>query len=78
MMGKVYVVTKEQVDSLMPLTKRYRKKTITPAIRMDGPFAVKTREGTLKCPDGYLAIDSAGWPYPIAVDEFERIYEEEE
>jgi hypothetical protein len=53
----------------------YRKKVMTRALRMDGPFTVETREGTLTCPDGYLAIDSSGWPYPIAADEFEAIYE---
>lgn len=55
--------------------KEYRKKVTTNAVRIDGEFEVETREGTLKCPDGYLAIDSQGWPYPIAKDEFERIYD---
>lgn len=55
---------------------QFRKKTLTRALRIDGPFEVETREGTLTCPDGWLAVDSAGWPYPIAADEFERIYEQ--
>lgn len=53
----------------------YRKRVETPARRMDGPFTVETREGTLTCTDGYLAVDAHGWPYPIARDEFEAIYE---
>lgn len=53
----------------------YRKKVTTEAVRIKGPFSVQTREGVLTCPDGYLAIDSHGWPYPIAADEFEAIYE---
>lgn len=54
---------------------RYRKIITTKAIRIEGPFDVKAREGKLSCPDGYLAVDSGGYPYPIAKDEFERIYE---
>ncbi len=53
----------------------YRKKALTRATRLHGPFTVETREGTLTCANGYLAIDSQGWPYPIAYDEFETIYE---
>ena len=53
----------------------YRKKHLTRAVRIDGPFDVETREGLLHCADGYLALDSDGWPYPIAREEFERIYE---
>lgn len=55
--------------------REYRKTATTMAVRIDGEFTVKTREGTLTCPDGYLAVDAHGWPYPIAADEFERIYE---
>ena len=69
--------TKEMMDSLLPNMKKYRKKVITSALRVKkGRFKVATREGTLECPDGYLAIDSDGWPYPIAKEEFEKIYEE--
>jgi hypothetical protein len=55
--------------------QHYRKKVLTPAVRVDGPFTVETRNGTLTCEDGYLAVDAHGWPYPIDKDEFERIYE---
>jgi hypothetical protein len=44
---------------------RCMKKQATLMIRMDGPFTVETREGTLTCSDGWLAIDSDGYPYPI-------------
>jgi len=54
----------------------YRKKHLTQAMRIDGPFGVETREGRVHCPDGYLAVDAHGYPYPIATDEFEMIYEE--
>lgn len=54
---------------------RYRKRYLTQATRISGPFEVETREGTLICQDGWLAIDSEGHPYPIASSEFERIYE---
>lgn len=56
--------------------KLYRKKVSTLAARMDGPFEVKTTEGTLRCEDGWLAFDSRGYPYPIAADEFAQIYQE--
>jgi hypothetical protein len=54
---------------------RWRKKSFTRAARVAGPFQVVTKEGVLTCADGYLAFDHRGWPYPIAADEFERIYE---
>jgi hypothetical protein len=53
----------------------YRKVLPVTARRMFGPFRVRTREGELLCEDGWLAIDSGGYPYPIADDEFSRIYE---
>ena len=55
----------------------YRKKRLTQAIRISEPFEVETTEGTLICQDGYLAIDSRGFPYPIDKEEFETIYEKE-
>jgi len=55
---------------------KYRKKYLTKAQRITEPFEVKTTEGPLVCQDGYLAIDSRGFPYPIDKDEFENIYEE--
>ena len=53
----------------------YRKKRLTHAVRIHGPFIVETREGKLRCADGWLALDSMGYPYPIATDEFDAIYE---
>lgn len=46
----------------------YRKKVLTQAIKIDGPFRVETSEGPLNCADGYLARDARGYPYPIATD----------
>lgn len=54
---------------------RYRKKVTTAAIRVQGPFEVETSEGIVRCEDGYLAVDSRGYPYPIAAKEFEQIYD---
>lgn len=53
----------------------YRKKALTSAVRIEGPFVVETSEGPLRCADGFLAIDARGYPYPIAADEFALIYE---
>lgn len=56
--------------------KTFRKTALTRAARVPGPFVVETSEGPLRCEDGYLAVDARGYPYPIAADEFEQIYEE--
>lgn len=53
----------------------YHKKITTQAIRIKGAFAVKTREGTLICKNGYLALDASGYPYPIDFMEFNKLYE---
>lgn len=56
----------------------FRKKVNTRAIRIEGPFRVDTSESESEpffCGDGWLAIDARGYPYAIAVDEFELIYE---
>lgn len=58
--------------------KNYIKVVPTRMVRIEGPFTVETLEGPLSCPDGFLAIDSGGNPYPIAVEEHERIYREQE
>ncbi len=56
--------------------KKYRKTAVTSAMRINGPFEVQTAEGPLTCDDGYLCLDSRGYPYPVAKDEFELIYVE--
>lgn len=52
----------------------YSKQQTTRATRVAGPFEVETREGTLRCDDGWLALDSNGDPYPIAADVFAQTY----
>jgi len=57
---------------------RYRKRVLTRARRITGPFRVITSETENEpfyCADGYLAIDARGYPYAIAREEFELIYE---
>lgn len=54
--------------------EEFVKITTTKAVRMDGYFEVWTREGLMSCEDGWLALDSGGNPYPIAAEEFARIY----
>lgn len=71
----VHTYTRGEVEQLVTDWPEYRKKTTTRATRIEGEFAVKTSEGTLTCKDGYLAVDSRGWPYPIDREEFEAIYE---
>lgn len=71
----VHTFSKEKMPD-MSEAKTYRKKVETKAIRIKGEFIVQTSEGPLSCKDGYLAIDARGYPYPIAADEFELIYDE--
>jgi len=75
-MSDAIVFTKDNVGGVhSSLWAEYRKTRLARAARIKGAFMVETREGLLFCPDGYLAIDAHGWPYPIAADEFEAIYE---
>ena len=53
----------------------YRKVTLTHFMRVEGPFTVQTSEGPLNCADGYVGVDARGYPYPVAADEFAKIYE---
>lgn len=71
------VITRDALSDFQrnPCFRPYRKKTVTWAVRMNGPFETQTKEGRLHCPNGYLAFDTAGWPYPIAVSDFEAMYE---
>lgn len=59
---------------MMKEAPTYQKRVLTPALKIPGPFEVETSEGRVTCQDGYLAFDSRGYPYPIATEEFERIY----
>jgi hypothetical protein len=75
------VVAKETIEAFKDILggdffKTFRKKLFTKAVRVKGPFAVETSECQVVCEDGWLAIDARGYPYPIAVDEFDLIYEE--
>jgi 2'-5' RNA ligase len=54
----------------------YRKTATTRAVRIQGPFSTVTREGEVSTDDGWLALDSAGWPYPIADAEMQTVYVE--
>ena len=55
--------------------RTYRKCFRPKAIRMTGPFQCLTSEGNVaSCADGWLAIDSQGYPYPIGAAEFEATY----
>lgn len=66
--------TRENIK-LSPLNfQNYMKRGITPATRIVGEFEVETREGKLKCQDGYLAIDAEGYPYPIDKEIFLKTY----
>lgn len=71
------------VNNMIKITKdslptsgwqEFIKTEPTLMIRIDGPFEVETRNGELRCQDGYLALDAGGWPYPIDYDVQERTY----
>ncbi len=52
-----------------------RKRVSTRFIEIQGPFQVVTQEGEMTCEDGFLAVDEAGYPYPVARDIFFRSYD---
>lgn len=53
----------------------YRKTALTYAARMDEPFVVDTKEGTMRGAAGdWLAVGPEGELYPIAASVFERSY----
>lgn len=53
----------------------YVKVRPTLAIRMPGPFSCLTSEGNVaSCADGWLAVDSRGFPYPVNAAEFLATY----
>jgi len=68
-------ITRDGVKIILEHAPLWRKRKLTAAVRIIGPFSVETQQGILTCPDGYLAVDSAGWPFPINRDEFESLYE---
>lgn len=51
-----------------------RKHATTRMTRVQGPFRCLTQEGPVLCQDGYLAVDSDGYPYPIAANVFDATY----
>lgn len=55
-----------------------RKTASTPMLPARGPLTVVTQEGEYRLPDGwrgFIAVDSAGFPYPIEGAEWRRTYE---
>ena len=71
------IFTKEDMTKLSIMSRRWmmcRKITPTMVLSILGPFEVKTMHGFVRCEDGYLAVDHAGWPYPIDRDVFEKTY----
>ena len=68
-------ITREGVKIIKEYAPVWRKRKRIAAVRIVGPFSVETQQGILTCEDGYLAVDAAGWPFPIDQDEFEALYE---
>ena len=62
-------------DNLPTGFLEYKRRVPVRAVPIEGPFEVETREGVLTCPDGWLALDASGNPYPIASDEFPKLYD---
>lgn len=58
------------------LAKKYRKTTLTDAVKMLGSFSVETLEGTMEGKAGdYLMIGVNGEMYPCDADVFAKTYE---
>lgn len=76
--GEGVVFSKDVLPNQPSEWELFQKKSLTKAIKVDGPFRVMTTESENEpfyCEDGYLAIDARGYPYAIATEEFELIYE---
>jgi hypothetical protein len=70
-------------DHLPPVSEMrvFRKTTTTPMwfTELNAPLAIWTQDGHIKLPAGwrgYIAIDRAGHPYPIAEAEHALTFEE--
>lgn len=67
------LITKDNLPS--GELKRYQKTYEPRAIKMNGPFTCATLEGNIaRCEDGWLVVDSQGFPYPVDRIEFETTY----
>lgn len=57
----------------------HRKVTPTPMFGpVTGPFLVTTQEGDYKLPYGWrgmIAVDKAGYPYPVELFEYHETYQ---
>jgi hypothetical protein len=72
------VYSREHLPMPVEAMDLHRKTVLTRATMVDGPFTVHTREGAYTVPSGwrgFLAVDTDGHPYPIAVDEYHATYE---
>jgi hypothetical protein len=70
--------TKDQLPVAVEEMGLHRKIALTPMVMVDGPFVVVTQEGEYTLPEdwrGFVAVDKAGHPYPIALVEYHETYE---
>lgn len=59
--------------------KYHRKKVATRLVELDNDVTIVTKHGGVQAKRGdFLAEDAMGFPYPVAADEKDRIYEEVE
>lgn len=54
----------------------YEKRAFVRAIRIKGAFLTETKNGVMRCDDGYLVFDEYGNLYPIGKDGFEWAHRE--
>jgi len=52
----------------------YKYTILVRAVRVEGRFAVQTRNGVEVCEDGWIVLDRDGYPYPVNKDEFDKFY----
>lgn len=67
-------INRDNVNEHCKDFKKYVKFRPTKICRVHEPFIVETIHGEVTCYDGYIGIDSQGFPYPIDADEFLNIY----
>ena len=71
-------INKQNIKEYLSKSKLYRRKGLTSAVRMDGPFIIENSEVNEFCSDGWLVTDKKReYLYTMADKEFQLVYEEE-
>lgn len=68
-----FVFSKDKLPNFKN-AEHYQLKYPVHAFRIPKPFRVKTAVGSMLCEDGYLMVNSEGYPIAITKKDFEKRY----